>query len=92
MNDNYLNLIWSMMSPWEKFKTVFCNILAITWFIWIPLILCLGLIIGLNIRNSAAVEPIKQDILFHVEEDCFMDNEGDRLQMKRLTLKDLENM
>jgi len=32
------------------------------------------------------------DIVFHVEEECFMDNEGERLKMKRLTINDLEKM
>ena len=44
------------------------------------------------LQQSFQKTPVSTPITFHVEEDCFMDNGNERLQMKRLTINDLENM
>ena len=47
-----------------------------------------GILAGHGIEKPP-VKIISSPVEMIVEEDCFMDNEGERLRMKRLTIEDL---
>ena len=55
----------------------------------IILVFFMGAILGHSIKKTDTIKVISSPVEMIIEEDCFMDNHGERLQMKRLKIEDL---